>query len=277
MTTPYPLYSNITVKEDMKIYPFLETLIYTLAEKNPSWTFEQSWTRWENNVRYAGEFKVSVTATKELLGEIGVDTRRHPDKGRENVYTVANERISRSRDRGRALKSSKIKEVIKAINKNFHAETIKERIDKAWVQAEWHLMHSHRNTYSELEDVRAKLGKVALSVVRRTHWDTFMQVLTEVSPELAKSATELDELIEQHNKAEDLHSKFQSKNLLTVIIDDGKYIVSDNSGNMRTYTSDDLPEQVKQQVGMLKLVEEKAPIPGVGLRVGDMYLINAAI
>lgn len=277
MTIPYPLYSNITVKENMKIYPFLETLIYTLAENNPSWTFNQQLTRWENNVQYVEEFKVSITATKELLGEIGVDTRQHPNKGRENVYTVANERISRNRDRGRAFKSSKIKEVIKAINKNFHAETTKERIDKAWQQAEWHFSQAEYSVCRDLEKVQDQLGKVALSVVRRTHWDTFMQVLTEVSPELAKSATELDELIEQRDKASDLNNKFKSKNLLTVIIDDGKYIVSNNSGNMRTYTSDDLPEQVKQQVGMLKLVEEKAPIPGVGLRVGDIYLINAAI
>ena len=278
MTQPYPLYDNIILTPIngviLELHPFIEPLLYKVAESNPHWTLEQDHYNWLNGKMVAADFKVINTATKEVLGDLGVDVRRSPS-GRESVFSIHNERIQSKRDRGHSYKTAKLKDALKTIRKEFYPRTVKERVHTGLEQAQWYIAHALRSSQQELEDVKNSLGKVALSVVRRAHWDVFMQVLTEVAPELAKKATDLDELIEQHNQMEAIHNNYSSKKLLTVIIDGDKYTVVDNA-DVRTYTSDDLPEQVKQQVGLLKLVEEKEVVAGVGLRVGELYFINAA-
>lgn len=281
MTQAYPLYSNIILRktddngELLRIQPFLETLIYKLAETHPEWTLEEDSGTWYQGRRYVGQFKVLVTATKELIGNVGIDTRRHSERGNEEVFSIHNDRLSKKRERGHSYKTTKLKDALKVINKEFYPRTIRERTDSAWQQAQWHIGHALRTSQHDLEDVQRNLGKIALGVVRQLHWDAFLNGLKD-SPELAKKAMELDDLIEHHNQVELVHKNYSSKKLLTVIITGDKYTVVDNA-DIRTYTSDDLPEQVRQQVGLLKLVQEKEVVAGVGLRVGDLYLINAVI
>jgi hypothetical protein len=63
---------------------------------------------------------------------------------------------------------------------------------------------------------------------------------------------------------------------LTVIIKDDKYTVAKSPTEIKEYLADDVPEEIRRQVGMLKLVSEHEVVPGVGLRVGEMYIIDAA-
>lgn len=85
-------------------------------------------------------------------------------------------------------------------------------------------------------------------------------------------ANNVDELRGDHSQAQSMWHELNNKTMLTVHFVDGKYIVGQGS-DRTVYESDTLPMDIRQQVGMLKLVPEQEVIPDVGLRIGNTYII----
>ena len=67
----------------------------------------------------------------------------------------------------------------------------------------------------------------------------------------------------------------KTKEMLTVLIEGDKYVVLHN-GNMCVFTQDGLLPEMRQRIGMLKLVDVGSVLPDVGARVrADAFMIIA--
>ena len=285
MSNVYPLYSNIVLGRDSdlpegwtrKIHSTLELLAYAIAEKHPEWTLITHWepATYDTKVYETREMNVSVTATQEVIGQIGVETRRkRGEGGKEHVYCIYNKRISEGRERGTTFKTSKLKDALKQVNKYFYPKTLVDKIEEAWGKAHYKVGGATSHAADDVERAYRKLMEPGIRFLKDKYWEEFKSTLT--TPDMVTLHGQLDDLIEKANDLENIYQKFQHRNLLTVIIKDDKYTVAKSPTEIKEYLADDVPEDIRKQVGMLKLVAEQEVIPGVGLRVGEMYIIDAA-
>lgn len=285
MSDVYPLYSNIILGKDTdlpegwtrRMNSVLESLAYAIAEKHPEWTITTHWepALYDTKTYETREMNVSVTATEESIGQIGIETRRkRGESGKEVIYSIYNKRISESRERGSTFKTAKLKDALKQINKFFYPKTLIDKIEEAWGRASYTVGSATSQASSEVERAYRKLMEPGIRFLKDKYWEEFKSTLT--IPAMATLHEQLDDLIEKANDLEKIHQKFQQRNLLTVTIKGDKYTVAKSPTEIKDYLADDVPEDIRKQVGMLKLVADQEIIPGVGLRVGEMYIIDAA-
>lgn len=278
------MYSNIKLEYEhvgegweLKLHPTLEPLAYAVAEKHPDWMLSVNYAsrQYDNKVAWVMELQVSITATEELLGQIGVETRRRRgEHAREYIFAVYNKRIAEKRDRGTTFKTGKLKDALKQINKHFYPKTLIDKIDEAWGRAGSVAGSAAGRAAANVDQAHHVLTEPAVCFLRERYWEEFKSTLEDTAA--IKAHAELDGLIDRANDLSDIHTKLQQHKLLTVTIKDDKYTVAKSPNEIKEYLADDVPEDVRRQVGMLKLVSEHEVVPGVGLRVGEMYIIDAA-
>jgi hypothetical protein len=278
------MYSNIKLEHEpvgdgweLKLHPTLEPLAYAVAEKHPDWMLSVNYAsrQYDNKVAWVMELQVSITATEELLGQIGVETRRkRGEHAREYVFAVYNKRIAEKRDRGTTFKTGKLKDALKQIHKNFYPKTLVDKIDEAWGMASNIAGRAAGQAERDVDYAHRILMEPGVRFLKDKYWEEFKSTLEDTGA--IKAHTELAGLIDRANDLSDIHTKLQQHKLLTVTIKDDKYTVAKSPTEIKEYLADDVPEDVRRQVGMLKLVAEHEVVPGVGLRVGEMYIIDAA-
>jgi hypothetical protein len=71
---------------------------------------------------------------------------------------------------------------------------------------------------------------------------------------------------------EEVRSKYGSGNAALVVLDQGKYIVK-TGDNVQLFDDNDLPEQIRGRLGLLKLVEYKQMVTNAGCRVSSEVFV----
>lgn len=268
------MYPNIHFSNSTVIYHFLQPLIFKLAETHPDWKFieHRRVLDSENNAAAAG-FIIRFAATDEELGQVSLGRRRMRDgsRTREDIFDIYNTRIQQGRERGHSYMTNKLKDAIKAVNKSFFPKTLDELIDEAYDKADFyvrqHAIDAERKYTHAMNGLHVHLFNYA-----KQDWEGFTASIPSGDTQVIAMANNVDELRGDHSQAQSMWHELNNKTMLTVHFVDGKYIVGQGS-DRTVYESDTLPMDIRQQVGMLKLVPEQEVIPDVGLRIGNTYII----
>ena len=276
MLSPYPnviLHEDITAKalhppNTYTMHPMLAQLLDVLAVKYSQWVFKCSMMkeREPNKVTIMGFL---VLDKGNVVGKVGLDTRYHRSRGNETCYKIYNERISKARERGSSTLTTNIKQAIRVIESFFTPAPIRERMNDLCLLGRNNLSSEQRRVERELREAHNDIAPHIREYID-AHRAHMMQWL---SPDVA---TQLVAKYELHDKFKAMQQMTQDANqMLTVLIEGDKYTVLHN-GNISVLQQEGLPHDMRQRLGMLKLVESGEAVPNVGVRMRpDAFMIVA--
>lgn len=230
----------------------LRSLTSTLALRKPQWRFV-----------VAGR-KVYVYENNELLGSIWENQQRAG-----SPFAIAGHRVDKKVKRGTNLHTKDAKKAVKLVFQNFIPRNLNEKTKAAIenVKAGVSNLHSQRYyAYNANKDVvYAKLGRHV-----RDNWAAIEQELLAAYsgiPEKEDRVKAYPESARLLKSMQDMTNDMSHGKGVFVSIVDGTYCIAktDNPEEV-VQTFSELPEKYKQQVGMLKLVEDDQAISGMGFR-----------
>lgn len=211
---------------------------------------------------------VKVYDGKDWLGSIVVTTKRKRGSwAHTDALCISNERIGAKRIRGSSYTTDSVEKATVAIRKYFYGRTTDERVDKA-------LSDAYRIVTDEVVDKRG------------TAQDRKRKLLSSserfVMPRLQEyvDAFGLHEALEtfrsadaQYQTVDSVKNALDNGSAVVVVLHSSEYLVCrklrDGETSTNIYTHDTLPYELREKVGMLKLVEDKQMISDIGCRVSS--------
>lgn len=217
---------------------------------------------------------VRVYENNEQLGELDYT---HTNRNGDSLLTFCydSHRLVESRKRGSWSKTTNlnkaVKETLKALRPRDVGEQVKLRMEtvKSVVGG---AAATRRHTFSS---AFSNIHKAAPNFVMR-FWDRIKPLLDEAG---LNYSDDLPELYESMQDATAMDDAITREDGVTIIVRQNDYIVSRvNSLGARTLdimSSEQLPDEVRRKLGMLKLLEVKAYAPNMGVRCSeDTYFIR---
>jgi hypothetical protein len=233
----------------------------------------------------AWKFEVVRLAQRDANGQYAIRVMVHNERGvctgkielsNFSYYCTNvefhNERIHSNAQRGTYKHTSKQDVALKILKRWFTEPSLVEHIDKAsevLTYALSHKAHHIRTTLVQTESTILNLAREYLMSNINTLWD--------VIPELKNNGHNLTlEKFKDLQTDHEIAKTVNSSSCLTVVIHDGKYVVRRGKGPINVTTSDNLPEEVRRSLGMLKLVEDGQFIRDMGFRAKEnLYYVVA--
>jgi hypothetical protein len=248
----------------------LETLIAKLATKHPQWDFVASaddvvWLTPPYYKSFGVFTRVTGTTPHKKVGEVRIE-RRYTSRGSEECYAVRNRRISKHRERGDAVMTTKPEVAAKTVNKMFTPPPISERMDDVRGHAYGLLQQEQRTVHYAYQDLDNKLLPYVRKFAEAQH-EQFMAWLS--SEELCRLATDCVDTRSKVSRVNAMKNSWDK--MLTVLIVDDKYVVRalEDTGAAQVYANHELSDHLKKCIGMLKLVGDGEVLPEVGIRVSN--------
>lgn len=252
----------------------LAPLVEALALTHPEWRFESHYCRRLYGRSSESEFDLVVERVKVLdkyeeLGLLGLDWVRTGTR-----FWVSNHRVEKMRERGSGMKTIHLNKAIKYVEKYFSAKNLAEKVEEADIIArnavqqvardKWYTMS---NTWRNFE--HTAIGFVSSKLEEFKEW---------VEPRHHKDLDTLPEKISEANAMRTMENEFS--NCTLVIVEGLDYIVKSKDelgmAEVTVRTSEELPAEVRRNLGMLKLVEQGQALSNIGLRVNDnTYVVMA--
>ena len=246
----------------------IKEFVMQAAMKFPMWRFVSSGLS-KGRVTLDGKevptidgYRFRVYEDREKIGEINTDYSRAHGK----IYSVTNERIKSTRERGSAAKTKDLNKALKLLAKNFGAKTIHERLNEANGKCgnSLHMVCNDKsrtfiNGYYELTN--------HMTHHLMTNWETTRQCAKDSGADLTKLDT-LPSAYEDHMIAKEVEKCYENGNGAVVTIHGKDYAVKEEKC-VTIYGTDNLPAWIKRGVGMLKLVEDNTLIGKVGFKISE--------
>ena len=239
----------------------LYEVIAPLLGTKPNWRFVATSASHSSGMVVFNEFKVYEES--EYLGRFGVGYH-----GRNYKIIVINERINAKRERGSGYKTEEASKALLAIRKHFYRLGQTERIAKVLDEAKSVLQ---RESNSKGYDTHRALSHLF------GHADEFaktnlQQYLTQF-PQHVDHYTKFEQAQEIELVVDKVKDVFDKGESIVVVLDGAHYIVM-HGNDAKTYNNDTLPYDLRQKVGLLKLVQDKQMISDVGCRVSaDAFVL----
>ena len=260
---------------EYEVHPDSKEYVEAVAQAHPDWTFTGAYANKKRNSLQPNDIEEGVaqvrnfrvTCKGEELGQIFIEygSRRY-----EKQYCVRNFRVSAKRQRGDCAKTKDLKKALRTIDKEFKPRDIIEHADAGW------------------QELRARMQIDTDEVIRKFHlgWDRFAELIApkvmerweELARELCGDA-KWSHWHREENKLKDLVGMYEAankakeyqKNFMLVCVHEGAYAVkgAQHDSDICIYHEDDLPENLKCGIGILKLVDPNTFIDGVGMRSKD--------
>lgn len=245
--------SNMDVKEtNVHIY---DSLVNVVA-LHPDWKFVAI-----NHVgRAVTAFK--VIKNDEVLGEVEISYR-----GSGNKIEISNSRIGETLSRGKSKYTEDPEKAEKIIRKFFYPKGRDERMVDAQTIAD-------NVVRSEAYDKESKLSKAtsSLMVCAQEFVQNNMVAYISAHPGVEKHIPKYEQAKLDMETVTSVKNAFGNGKSVLVVLDESEYIVRD--GNVASvYNNDTLPENLRAKIGMLKLVEPKQMISGVGCKASATVLV----
>jgi hypothetical protein len=257
--------------ESVHIEPTLQPFVLELAAKHPQLRFvcQRHWTMADPQTKeeysQAGDFK--IYSSKELLGEISTDSGRNGVK----VFTLGNERIAQSRTRGSLAKTKDLNKALKIFDKMFKTKTLHERLNEVLANVSQTVATVHTDRHYEFSESYKEIAKSL-----QDHVVENLDTLTAIALAAGAPKEAIEKLPSLHAECKitkEISSCLQKKLGDVVLIHGSDYAVTnidETNRETKLYSTDTLPLHIKQGVGMLKLVEDKHFISGVGVKLNSV-------
>lgn len=257
-------------------YPKVYPLIEALALKKPQWKFIAHRYHDAGDGKNLG-YAFRVCEGREILGDIVMSYGRRDD----DAFEIRNKRIQDSRERGGSAKTKDVKKAMKLVLKSFGTKTISEQVEEALkqtVESTWRVASDRSGTFQSLfRHMQEHLF---------THIMDNYNELAPIAVQNGADATVVEKLLpayEEYQITKEIETCKASNTGAVVLTLGSEYAVTlwdHSAGGMQTHmhTTDTLPTHIKRGVGLLKLVEVKHFLKGVGVRVADttFFVISKA-
>lgn len=231
-----------------------------LAERHPEYTFYLEANHSEGNKVYMTQ--ALVLADTECLGR--VEWSYYSD-----AMEFYNERVTEDIRRGSCKKTSKLATAKNIFARYFYPLTLQEEMDEV-----------ESDVISALSDHTYSL--------KRTRDNATRDIIDKLSVMLKQESSELFEFVNAHGMSKQLEARAKDKEAISITKslndavenDKGQFIL--NKGDMyyslnkgvKRIKRDDLPEDIRTAVGLLKVAEDNTAIDGVGYKAtADKFFI----
>ena len=242
----------------------LPAVLDRLMKERPTWRYKCTKTLYGNTPR-VDDFV--IYDGDEQLGKLWIDTHWRDEAIR---YFFDNFRLKQTRQRHMPTFSTKPDVAAKRIVKAFHLKTPKERAADAFKETHSVINGIASETSWPFRRAKGRIEDRLFEYAAR-NWSDIKQYL---------NADDMDfpALAEANAEAIMLMGFYNDNNGVTVRIEsNGAYLVSRRANDgfdAVTYTDASLTDHLRGALGLLKLVEDKGYISGVGARVNtNLYFV----
>jgi hypothetical protein len=232
----------------------LRGLIRQYATSYPNWTFECLHTYY----RPSAIDEVKVFVGDEYIGMIGYNSRR-------SKFQVSSPKIERDMDRKRMRETANLAIAHKLIC-SFSTKSLGEHLAEDKSDIRDGLRRMSRTTHSNLRSLSENLAPIFQEYVL-ANWEDVLEWVSK-NGKATNRMHELHDTIYQNTSTQDM---FAGKGLCVSVRDDAYVVEKDekDAGSERftVYSnSDRLPSELRQAIGLLKLVCDNSILNGVGYR-----------
>jgi hypothetical protein len=228
---------------------------------NPTWRFQLEGLTYAD----AGAPRpktIHISCDGEKLGYLESDYFR-------GNYGVA---IHNHRINNNSMRTSNDKRALSAIKKYFVKRNVNERLDKAERDANDAITSAVHRSNHETQAIKYKLETACLNFVMAHAREAFEQFSQVHAPNNLTMLETYDKRKLDADTIEEVRSKYSTNNAALVVLDQGKYIVK-TGDNVQLFDDNDLPEQIRGRLGLLKLVEYKQMVTNAGCRVSSEVFV----
>jgi len=231
----------------------LQSLTSTLALRKPQWRFIVS-----------GR-KVHAYENNELLGSIHENQQRAG-----SPFAIAGHRVDKKVKRGQNIHTKDAKKAIKLVFQNFIPLNLSEKAFRARQDVLGGITRLHGGHYGEYSDCRRFVAGPLLDNYLSTHWAEVEEALLA-----GDKANTVSEKIKKYPSAREqmeqtllIQTAANKSNGVFIVLVDDVYVISTNlsdpvNPNMVTRN---LPESLREGLGLLKLAGDNQAVSGVGYR-----------
>ena len=245
------------------VLPALRNLLSLVQRKRPLWTYVGNHYQHTANIELCVVTGVRIYAKHRTL--VGVV---HVREGSDNTYVLSNDRIARALERKKTRETKNINTAASLMLKLFTEKTPEERI----VTAKEELKGLRRSVLVGRNDVTTSYSRLTGALVPYVlaNWDVVRAAAVGVAP---GQATQIDAFPKAWADLQVLESmeKRTAQSGSTIVVVNGRDYILHPTSNETTYVvdTDTVPPGIKQQIGMLKLVEVGSVVGGVGYRISE--------
>lgn len=228
---------------------------------NPTWRFQLEGLTYAD----AGAPRpktIHISCDGEKLGFIQLDYFR----GNYGV-AIHNHRVNNS-----SMRTSNDKRALSAIKKYFVKRNANERLDEAGTDAHEAISSAVNRSNQETRAVRYRLEAECFKFVMEHNREAFEQFSKVHAPANLTMLADYDKVLADADTIEEVRSKYSANNAALVVLDQGKYIVK-TGDNVQLFDDNDLPEQIRGRLGLLKLVEYRQMVTNAGCRVSSEVFV----
>jgi hypothetical protein len=253
------------------INEFIYPLIEKIALKRPEWRFVAKYGSFHtrDNEELVIDFEMrdfAVYDKREVLGFIELGS--YSWKTKLHSFSIGNHRTSAALERANAYKTSNIDKAVKLVLKHFGAKDDMELYDEAYAVAQEKLSGQVR----EKNGMTNRIWRNHEDTIRKymmVHWDKFVDTVTDTGeravlsklPEMQEESLLLGTLYQQ--------STISGGDAFTVYQQGDYYIMSNGAGGIDKKLGDELPNNVRHKLGILKLVKDGQAVSDIGFRANE--------
>jgi len=245
-----------------KIYPLIEAL----ALKKPQWKFIAHRYHSGDNSHLGYAFR--VCEGRDVLGEIVMSYGRRDD----DAFEIRNKRIQDSRERGGSAKTKDMKKAMKLVLKSFGAKTLTEQVGEATKETLDVIWRVTSDRTSQFRAIYGHMEKYLSTHIMDNH-EAYASIALRDGAD-PKVLELLGQVYEEHQITKEIEECRANNTGVVVLTLGSDYAVTYTDPNTLAqqtlvHTTDTLPVHIKRSVGLLKLVEVKHFLKGVGVRIAD--------
>ena len=257
------------------ISEFIHPLIEKLALKRPEWRFVAKYGsfRGHGDDELVADFEVrdfAVFDKREALGFVELGSWSY--KTKLHNFHIGNHRTSQALSRASSYKTSNIDKAVKLVLKHFGAKDDRELYDEAYAMAQEKLSAQVREKNGMTNRIWRN-NEVTIHTYMMAHWDKFVDTVTDAGeravlsklPELQVESLLLGALYQQ--------STMSGGDAFTVYQQGDYYIMSNGAGGIDKKLGDELPNNVRHKLGILKLVKDGQAVSDIGFRANENTFI----
>jgi hypothetical protein len=256
---------------DFGINEYIQPLIEKLALKRPEWRFVASHGSFHSrdDADLILDFEVKdfqVLDKREVLG--AVELGSYSWKSKLHSFNIGNHRTSAELARASAFKTTNVDKAVKLVLKHFGAKDDRELYDQAYMNGVEKLSSQAREKSNMVRRLWSSNDDKAFAFIMG-HWDKFLMSITDVRER--EALRRLPEIQEESLLLTTLYKTGTSPggDAYTICQQGDYYLMTNNGGVLEKKLGDELPNNVRHKLGILKLVKDGQAVSDIGFRANE--------